>query len=172
MKKRRWVLALFISISLRNRSLSDARWFYGKKRKIGKGNLFITENRLSWNEMCCASDNYNYVCHTCAKEFLNSSFNWAVIDKISNFHDIAPNFTFSQKLITWFFKYFCNFWDQLLHPYKFYGRDMSGILFFIFASCEPLRSYNSVPQICILQNGFLSGERNSLLDFPFAWMSN
>ena len=28
--------------------------------------------------------------------------------------------------------------DQLLHPYKFYGRDMSGILFFIFASCEPL----------------------------------
>ena len=46
--------------------------------------------------MCCASDNYNYMCHTCGKEFLNSSFNWAVIDKISNFHDIAPNFTFSQ----------------------------------------------------------------------------
>ena len=32
----------------------------------------------------------------------------------------------------------CNFLDQLLHPYKFHGRDMSGILFFIFASCEPL----------------------------------
>ena len=46
--------------------------------------------------MCCASDNYNYMCHTCAKEILNSSFNWAVIDKISFFHDIAPNFTFSQ----------------------------------------------------------------------------
>ena len=28
--------------------------------------------------------------------------------------------------------------DQLIHPYKFHGRDMSGILFFIFASCEPL----------------------------------
>ena len=28
--------------------------------------------------------------------------------------------------------------DELLHPYKFYGRDMSGILIFIFASCEPL----------------------------------
>ena len=28
---------------------------------------------------------------------------------------------------------------QLLHPYKFYGRDMSGILFFIFASCHPLK---------------------------------
>ena len=69
------VLALFTSIFLRNRSLSDARWFCGKKRKIGKGNLYLTENRLSWNEMCCASDNHYYMCHTCAKEFLNSSFN-------------------------------------------------------------------------------------------------
>ena len=37
-----------------------------------------------------------------------------------------------------FLKYICNFLDQLLHPYNSYGRDMSGILFFIFASCEPL----------------------------------
>ena len=63
---------------------------------MGKGNLYLTKNRLYWNEMCCASDNYNYMCHTCAKEVLNSSFNQAVIHKISNFHDIAPNFTFSQ----------------------------------------------------------------------------
>ena len=63
MKKRRWVLALFISIFLRNRSLSDARWFYGKKRKFGKGNLYLTENRLSWNEMCCALDNHK-ICVT------------------------------------------------------------------------------------------------------------
>ena len=47
--------------------------------------------------MCCASDNHNYMCHTCTKEFLNSSFNEAVIDKISNLYEIAPNFTFSQK---------------------------------------------------------------------------
>ena len=99
--------------------MSDARWFYGKKCKIGKGNLYLTENRFSWNEMCCASDNHNYMSHICAKEFLNSSFNLAVIDKISNFHDIAPNFTFSQK--SSFFKYICTFLDQLLHPYKFYG---------------------------------------------------
>ena len=39
--------------------------------------------------MCCAADNYNYMCHTCAKEFLDSNFNQAVIDKISNFHEIA-----------------------------------------------------------------------------------
>ena len=50
-------------------------WFYGKKRKIGKGNLYLTENQLSWNEMCCAADNHNHMCHTCAKEFLDSIFN-------------------------------------------------------------------------------------------------
>ena len=60
---------------LRNQSLSNARWFYGKKLKIGKGKLYLTENRLSWNEMCCAADNHNYICHTCAKEFLDSNFN-------------------------------------------------------------------------------------------------
>ena len=48
--------------------------------------------------MRCAADNHNYICHTCAKESLDSNFNWAVIDKISNFNEIAPNFTYSQKL--------------------------------------------------------------------------
>ena len=31
------------------------------------------------------------------KGFLDSNFNKAVIDKISNFHEIVPNFTYSQK---------------------------------------------------------------------------
>ena len=47
--------------------------------------------------MWCAADNYNNMCHICAKELLDSNFNWAVIDKISNFNKITPNFTFSQK---------------------------------------------------------------------------
>ena len=42
--------------------------------------------------MCCAADNHNYMRHICAKEFLDSNFNEAVIDKISNVHDIAQNF--------------------------------------------------------------------------------
>ena len=46
MKKGWRVFALFISIFLRNRSLSNGRWFYGK-RKIGKGNLYLTENQLT-----------------------------------------------------------------------------------------------------------------------------
>ena len=29
----------------------------------------------SWNEMCCAADNHNYMCHTCAKEFWDLNFN-------------------------------------------------------------------------------------------------
>ena len=48
--------------------------------------------------MWCAADNHNYICHICAKGFLDSNFNKAVIDKISNFHEIAPNFTYSLKL--------------------------------------------------------------------------
>ena len=50
-------------------------WFYGKKRKIGKGNLYLTENELCRNEMWCAPDIHNYMCNICAKEFLASNFN-------------------------------------------------------------------------------------------------
>ena len=47
--------------------------------------------------MFCSAVNHNYICHTCAIEFLVSNFNEAVIDKISVFHEIAPNSTYSQK---------------------------------------------------------------------------
>ena len=57
---------------------------------------------------------------------------FTILPQISHFHKYRN-----------FFKYVCNFLDQLLHPYKFYGRDMSGILFFIFASCHPLRLIGS-----------------------------
>ena len=50
--------------------------FTVKKRKIGKRNLSLTENQLSSTEMCCAADNHNYMCHTCAKECLDSNFNF------------------------------------------------------------------------------------------------
>ena len=45
------------------------------QRKIGKGNLYLTENWLSRNEMWCASDNHNNMCYICAKELLDSNFN-------------------------------------------------------------------------------------------------
>ena len=121
-KKAKQVFAHFKSFFLRNQSLSNARWFYSKKRKIGKRNLYLNENWLNRNTMWCTTDNHNYMRHICAKGFLDLNFNWAVIDKISNFHKIYPNFTFSQK--SCFFKYNWNFLDQLLLPYKFYSRDM------------------------------------------------
>ena len=72
-KKKRRMEALFISIFLSNRSLSNARWFYGKKPKIWKRNLYLTENWNSRNEWWCAADNHNYMCRTCAKGFLDLS---------------------------------------------------------------------------------------------------
>ena len=135
--KRRRIFALFKSIFLKTDLWVTPGVFTVKKSKIGKGNLYLTENRLSRNEKCCAADNHNYMCHTCAKEFWDSNFNLAVLDKISNFNEIALNSTYSHK--SQFLKYICNFLDQLLHPFKFHGRGMSGILFFNFASCEPLR---------------------------------
>ena len=65
MKKRWWVWSLFISIFLRNQFLSNARWFYSKKHKTGKGNLYLTENQLNRNQMWCVADNHTYnICVT------------------------------------------------------------------------------------------------------------
>ena len=82
-----------------------------KNAKFGR-EIFIkcTGNRLDRNEIWYAED---------------------------TLYKIAPNFTYSHK--SWFFKYNWNFLDQLLLPYKFYGIGMWGVLFFIFASCEPLK---------------------------------
>ena len=89
---------LFKSIFLRNRSLSNPKSFDSKKKcKIGKENLYLTENRLGRNEIWCAEYYHSYVCHICAKGFLDLNFNEAVIDKISIFHEFASNFTYSQK---------------------------------------------------------------------------
>ena len=49
--------------------------FYGKKHKIRKGNLYLTENRFENNEIWFAEDNHSFMCHICAKGFLNSNFN-------------------------------------------------------------------------------------------------
>ena len=48
--------------------------------------------------MWCAVVNHNHMRHICAKEFLDMNFNKAVFDKMSIFDEIAPNFTYSQKL--------------------------------------------------------------------------
>ena len=47
--------------------------------------------------MWYVADNHRYTCHISAEGILDTNFNQAVIDKISNFHEIAPGFTYSQK---------------------------------------------------------------------------
>ena len=47
--------------------------------------------------MRCAADNHNYMCHTREKDLLDSNFNEAVIDKISDFHEIAQTSSYSHK---------------------------------------------------------------------------
>ena len=79
--KKATVFALFKSTFLRNLSLSNARRFWGEQLKILKGNLYLTENRLSKNEMWCASETHNNMRHICAKELLDLNFNLAVIYK-------------------------------------------------------------------------------------------
>ena len=63
--------------------------FTVKKHKIEKENSYLTKNRLTKNKMWCVSHMF--------KGFLDSNFIEAVIEKISNFHKIAPNFTYSQQ---------------------------------------------------------------------------
>ena len=96
-----------------------------KTSKIGKGNPYLTEIRWSWYKMRCAADNHNYM--MCKIIFLDLNFNWAVIDKIVIFTKLPEISHIHKNRI--FKSIFETFLDQLLHLYKFYGRDMSGILF-------------------------------------------
>ena len=45
--------------------------------------------------MWCTADNYNYMCHICANGFLDANLA-LIIDKISIFLEIAPNFTYPE----------------------------------------------------------------------------
>ena len=78
--------------------------------------------------ICVTHVQKNFWIRASIKKLLTKYQIFTILPQISHFHKFRK-----------FFKYICNFWDQLLHPYKFYGRGMSGILFFIFASCHPLK---------------------------------
>ena len=63
------------------------------------GNLYLTENRLSWNEMCCAADNHNlYVSHMCKRIFrfeLQLSSYWQNI----KFSQYCPKFQIFTNIV-------------------------------------------------------------------------
>ena len=133
-KKSRWVYALFKSIFLRNQSFSSARWFYSKKkRQIGKGNLYLTENQFSRNEIWCVLVNHNHIRHICTKGFLALKLQWSRYWQIIIFLTTLPQIPHSHKN--------CNFKSIIGFFRPFYDSDMLGMYFFIFASCEPLRPW-------------------------------
>ena len=70
------------------------------------------------------------------KGFFDYEFNSADIDKISNFNEIASNFTY--LCTSKFIKYNLTDTDHLLLKSKFYGRGKSGMYFCISGSCQPL----------------------------------
>ena len=53
--------------------------------------ICVSEIQLSKNEMCCAIDTLDYMCHPRKTEFWPYQ---AVIDEIWNFHGIASNFRY------------------------------------------------------------------------------
>ena len=48
--------------------------------------------------MWCATGNHNYMCQICAKGFLDSNLNYAVIDKNINFSRNCPKFHIFTKI--------------------------------------------------------------------------
>ena len=87
------VFAFFKVFSWETDLFSNARWFNGKKCKIGKENLYLTENRLGKNKMRCMADNHNYMCHICAKRFLELDLMKQLLTKYQIFKKLPPNFT-------------------------------------------------------------------------------
>ena len=61
-------------------------------------NLYLTENWLSRKEMWYAVDNHNCMCQIIyVKWFSIQILDKRLLTKISIFHEIAQNFTYSQK---------------------------------------------------------------------------
>ena len=125
-KKSGWVLPLFKNIFLKNRSLSNARWFYSKKCKIGYGNLYLTENWFSRNEMWCAMVIHNHASHMCRRIWQNINFSW----NCPKFHILTKILILKVKL---------DFFRPTASTLEILWSDMLGMYFFIFASCVPLR---------------------------------
>ena len=99
--------------------------------------MYFNENRLiGLIEMECGVWQIITILYVTlfAKKLLDSNFNSAVICKISNFNEIVPDFTFSQK--SSFLKH--NNWNFENQPrllFKFEGSYMSGIYCFILNRC-------------------------------------
>ena len=66
-KKGRRVFALFKRIFVRNWFWSNARWFYGKKHKIGQGNLYL---KVDMPILTCIFSTFNWLTLTSKMHFV------------------------------------------------------------------------------------------------------
>ena len=62
--------------------------------------MYLTENRLSRNEMWYVADDHNYMRQIYSKEFLDSNFNQSVIDTTLMFNELASKFHKPTKIVT------------------------------------------------------------------------
>ena len=99
-----------------------------------------------------------------AKVLLDSNFDEAVIYKISSFHDIAPNFTYSHK--SYFLKYIIGtFLTKCFFTINFIAGACKECTFSFFAICEPLTKLWASKNTCTMHNNFKSFKLLRLLSY-------
>ena len=116
---------------------------------------------------------FTIMCHICAKRISDSNFNEAVIDKISNFQEIAPYFTYSQKSL--FLKLNWNFLDQVLLPYTDTPFSYAVVIMLMDEQFEPSIWFHDVKQFYF--KSFTNGTEAIHLSFAlysdrYFWFSN
>ena len=94
LRKGDWCLLIFKSISWETDLWVTQGDFALNSAKLGRE---VTKNQFSKNEICSAEDNHSCMSNMYANEFSDLKFISAVIDEISIFQKIAPNFTYSKQ---------------------------------------------------------------------------
>ena len=91
--------------------------------------------------ICVTHVQKKFLIRASIKQLLTKYQIFMILPQISHFHKYR-NFS----------SLFATFKTNCFIPINFYGRDMSGILFFIFARCEPLKHAYLQGSVSIKQN--------------------
>ena len=112
------------------------------KIKLGKGNWKSIKSKRN----VLFRQSQLYVSHVCKRIF---KFKLQLISYWQNvkFSRYCPKFHIFTKIVI-FQVFLTLFRPNASSLYNFYGRGMSGILFFIFASCEPLKECDCCVESC------------------------
>ena len=94
-KRRRQPFFFFFLDSLSAQMNVPNTKFSGKTTK----HLNHNASTLSWNEVCCASDNHNYMFHTCANEFFKFELQLSSYWQSIKFSRYCPKFHIFTKIV-------------------------------------------------------------------------